>query len=230
MTQAKTMRDFLRCMASSSISPLGSLLGLWRRGKWAALALPPAAIKLSIISFSSWAHFACVCWMTLLILASRKASSLCLALVLAQGGVQLEASQPVVPSSDVQKGQGLVRIAPWWEIIWRFCCWLLSETKWGKLEKKAQVVRECACEAKGGMHHNMTFHGVWDSIVLQFTGLICLVRAFLTDSLEVVCEGCGALHTLWLLEMPAKDLTVQGHCKGTSSAEEMVSWVPDDGH
>jgi len=45
------------------------------------------------------------------------------------------------------------------------------------------------------------------------------------DSLEVLCEGCRALCTSWLLETLAKVLTVQSDCKGTSSAEEMTSLV-----
>jgi len=58
--------------------------------------------------------------------------------------------------------------------------------------------------------------------------LIYLVGAFSTDSLEILFKGCRALCISWLLETPAKGLTVQSDYKGTSSAEEMVSLVPVD--
>jgi len=68
-----------------------------------------------------------------------------------------------------------------------------------------------------------------NSIVLQFDGVDLSVGVVLTDSLEVLCKGCRVVYTLWLLEIPAKGLTVQSDCKGTSSVEEKTHLVPIDG-
>jgi len=67
-----------------------------------------------------------------------------------------------------------------------------------------------------------------DSIVLQFAGVNLSVGVVLIDSLEVLCMGCRALYTSWLLETPAKGLPVQNDYKGMSSVEKMVSLVPVD--
>jgi len=63
---------------------------------------------------------------------------------------------------------------------------------------------------------------------MQFTEVDLSGGAVLIDLLEVLCNGCRVLHTSWLLETPAKVLTVQSDYKMRSSAEDPASLVPVD--
>jgi len=62
--------------------------------------------------------------------------------------------------------------------------------------------------------------------VLQFAEVDLSVGVDLIESLEVLCRCCRVMYIPWLLETPAKSLTVQSDYKWLSSAEEMVSLVP----
>jgi len=67
-------------------------------------------------------------------------------------------------------------------------------------------------------------------MVMQVAGLTdpsCWSIFDVVASLEVLCKGCRALHTSWLLETQVKSLTIQSDHKRTSSAEEIVSLVLD---
>jgi len=99
-----------------------------------------------------------------------------------------------VVSSEVQRGWDPAHSLPWWVIIWRFCCWLLSKTKQGEFEKRAQVVTR-RMQSKQQQVSQQVHSWRGDSIVLQFVGLINLVGVLLTDLLDALCENCWALHT-----------------------------------
>ena len=56
-------------------------------------------------------------------------------------------------------------------IIWRLCCWLLSEKKKVKLLMEAWFVGACGCRAKCSRHHNGSIHKCWRFRLLNTHGL-----------------------------------------------------------
>jgi len=64
--------------------------------------------------------------------------------------------------------------------------------------------------------------------VLHFAGVGLSHGSSFDRLVGGLCKECRVMYTSWLLETPAKSLTVQNDYKWLSSAKEMVSLVPVD--